>query len=403
MLKSIFLRNFKSARQLSSPIPLKSLTIFSGLNGSGKSTVLQSIALLRQSLEVSESKKEKLNELNLRGSLVQLGTAYDILSERALDYEIEIELKEFNGSDWKFIAKVDEDKLTESSLKREVDYNKNGKKLFDNFPNLPPSDIENYLRKCSFQFLQADRLIPKTHYDRSSTSDRGLGFLGTHGEYTPDFLSENGSALTVREKRRCPTVVTGVDIDLMKRISATPKLFDQINGWLQYISPGVRLDAEPINQTDLVTLGFSYASTEIAQDSMRRRPTNVGFGLTYSLPIITACLSAPQGALLLLENPEAHLHPRGQAALGTLLAKCANDGIQILVETHSDHLLNGIRLAVKNGIISSTDTSLCHFVRDTGTGDSYINNPNILPNGELSSWPEGFFDEWENSLEELLK
>ncbi len=189
----------------------------------------------------------------------------------------------------------------------------------------------------------------------------------------------------------------------MKRIAATPKLYDQISGWLQHLSPGVRLDAERIRQTDLVTLGFSYNSTQLAQDSERRRPTNVGFGLTYCLPIVTACLSAPPGALLLLENPEAHLHPRGQAALGTLLAKCAADGVQILVETHSDHVLNGIRLAVKHQTIANTDVSLCHFVRDTDTGDSYIQNPMILPDGELSSWPEGFFDEWEISLEELLR
>lgn len=389
MLNNLSLRNFKSARELD--IPLKRLTVLSGLNGSGKSTVLQSIGLLRQSLEMNghHGELKKLETLNLRGSMVQLGTAGDVISQRALGTCIEIALSgETCDQPWK---------LSVDTLGKESDY------ILD--INGIGSPLPEFLHKKPFQFIQADRLTPSAHYNRSDTVDKVFPFLGTGGEYTPDFLVEQGDKLEVSEKRRCPHSAVGVSEELMKKITATSKLYDQVSGWMQHLSPGVRLrssDTERIKQTDLVTLGFSYASTELAQDSDRRRPANVGFGLTYSLPIVTACLSAPPGSLLLLENPEAHLHPRGQAAMGALLAKCASDGVQILVETHSDHILNGIRLAVKNKTIKNTDVSLCNFVRDTATGDSYIQNPMILPNGELSAWPEGFFDEWERSLEELL-
>lgn len=401
MFENLSLRNFKSARKLD--IPLSQLTVLSGLNGSGKSTVLQAIGLLRQSLKISISntsqRTEKLSRLHLRGPLVQIGIAGDVLSQRASEYDIQIGLRLKNQiSDWVLTASVDKKHMDEDTLSAKGLHNGIVGQFTDK-----ASPAQNYLRDCRFQFLQADRLTPSTHYERSDTTDRDLGFLGAHGQYTPDFLADQGDKLEVSAKRRCPATATGVATSLMDRIAATPKLYDQVNGWLQHLSPGVRLSAERIKLTDLVTLGFSYASTELAQDSDRRRPANVGFGLTYSLPIVTACLSAPAGSLLLLENPEAHLHPRGQAALGTLLAKCAGDGVQILIETHSDHILNGIRLAVKHEAIPNTDVRLCHFTRDTGTGDSYIETPMVLPNGELSAWPEGFFDEWERSLEDLLK
>ena len=188
----------------------------------------------------------------------------------------------------------------------------------------------------------------------------------------------------------------------MERIVATPRLNAQASGWLQQLSPGVRLEASRLSSTDLVALKYSYASTVIGAGEAPRRPSNVGFGLTYCLPIVVACLAAPPGALLLIENPEAHLHPRGQAALGALLAKCSNDGVQILVETHSDHVLNGVRLAVKRRNVNSDAVRVCHFTRDPVSGDSYIETPGVLPNGELTAWPDGFFDEWEKSLEALL-
>lgn len=80
---------------------------------------------------------------------------------------------------------------------------------------------------------------------------------------------------------------------------------------------------------------------------------NMGFGVSYSLPIIVALLSAREGDILVLENPEAHLHPRGQRKIGELVALAAANGVQIFMETHSDHVLNGIRLSVRNKKISS--------------------------------------------------
>lgn len=116
------------------------------------------------------------------------------------------------------------------------------------------------------------------------------------------------------------------------------------------ISPGIRLHvAEHAlrDGMDLVSLRYSFIQDQ--QVSNAYRSTNVGFGLTYSLPIFVAVLSSRPGSLILLENPEAHLHPKGQSRLGEFLAIAASQGIQIVAETHSDHVLNGVRVAVHQG------------------------------------------------------
>jgi predicted ATPase len=113
-------------------------------------------------------------------------------------------------------------------------------------------------------------------------------------------------------------------------------------------------------------------------------------------------VAAPPGALLLLENPEAHLHPQGQSALGHLIAQCASDGVQVIVETHSDHLLNGVRLAVKSKTIGDEEVALHFFSRSVETGEATVQSPAILKNGRLSNWPKGFFDQWGKDIDALL-
>jgi len=135
------------------------------------------------------------------------------------------------------------------------------------------------------------------------------------------------------------------------------------------------------------------------------RPTNVGFGLSYTLPVLVALLGMNPGGLLLIENPEAHLHPHGQAKVGELIARAAEAGIQVILETHSDHVLNGIRIAVKNGIIAPEKVALHYFQRadddSLSTGVEVV-SPEIDADGRIDDWPEGFFDEYGKALRSLL-
>jgi len=376
MFENITLHNFKSAHDLS--VKMAGLTVLTGLNGSGKSTVLQAFALLKQSL----LKGKEHQEFALRGSLVNLGRSEDIRFENATEDDIS------------FIVQTSVCKTKISAIAEPgadtlpIDLEGNIDDVIDHFER-------------GFQFIQADRLTPAVQYRLASTSERSTGWLGCGGEYTVDFLLQNEDR-RVSSGRLFPSEHPCFTAELLNQVAPTTKLLDQTSGWLQHLSPGVRPKAVSVELADAAALRFAYTGTTMDSGSREHRPSNVGFGLTYCLPIIVACLSAPKGALLLLENPEAHLHPRGQSALGQLLALCAADGVQIIVETHSDHVLNGIRIATKRSKISNENVAVHFFSRDIESGESTINSPVLHSNGRFSEWPEGFFDEWSRALDELL-
>lgn len=126
------------------------------------------------------------------------------------------------------------------------------------------------------------------------------------------------------------------------------------------------------------------------------RPINTGFGLTQVFPLVVAAISAREDDLLLIENPEVHLHPAGQAAMGVFLAEVAAAGVQVLIETHSDHILNGVRRAVKNGVLRPDD-ALLHFFRprDESGERPQVETPALDAAGNVDLWPEGFFDQFD--------
>lgn len=374
MLEHIHLINFKTVRNLG--IPLAPLTLLAGLNGAGKSTVLQSLAAIRQSYQSGYS-----DGLQLRGPLVPLGKGKDVLSEGAKDDTITVEVREA-GIELKWVCQVIIDASQLVFLEK-------------------PTSVPKFAIDQNFQYLQADRIVPHTLYPQADEQVRQAQFLGVHGEFTADFLARN-QYKTVSEKRHFSRDGVVLEDALWGKIAPTPLLPDQVAGWMQQISPGARLRAESLSGTDEVLLQFQFVGQELGFESGYYRPTHVGFGLTYSLPILVACLAVPAGALLLVENPEAHIHPQGQVKLGELLALCAADGVQVIVETHSDHVLNGIRLAVKKSYLAPNDVRLCYFTRDVTKGDCYLELPSILRDGQLTNWPTGFFDQWEKSLDALL-
>jgi predicted ATPase len=375
MLEHIHLENFKASRDID--VRLTNLTLLGGLNSSGKSTLLQAIGALRQSYDPSG----KTDGLSLSGDLVQLGKFSDLLTEGTGGDTVAVVIAE-DGTTYKWLFAGTSDANQLKFLEK---------------PPLPP----NFLVSSRFQYLQADRIVPNTFYPQAPQRARDMGFLGPHGEYTADYLT-TAAKLPVSASRSFPRTGLNITDDLLGKAAPTNGLLDQAVGWLQQLSPGTSLEARPLPGTDEVLLQYRYVGRLREVPTNRYRPTNVGFGLTYSLPIVVSCLAAEKDSLLLLENPEAHLHPQGQAALGELMARCANDGVQIIVETHSDHLLNGVRLAVKNRLIRNTDVVLHFFFRSVESGEASVETPAILESGRLSNWPAGFFDQWDKDIESLL-
>ncbi|MFE2286237.1 DUF3696 domain-containing protein [Streptomyces sp. NPDC059443] len=381
MIEQLSLTNFKAFR--SADIRLAPVTLLTGLNSSGKSTVLQSLALLRQSydsgtLMSTDGDADSHGGFLLDGDLVELGTGRDLLhedptTERAgMDPLISVAFLTSDKETYTWSARYapEQDVLPLELSTRPADW----------------GDVPLFSRR--FQYLKADRIVPATTYPRSHHQAIGRGFLGSRGEHAVNFL-----------RHHAPDVVPEGH-PLRHPQASGHTLLDQVTAWMQELCPGVNLEATEIPGIDSVRLSFGFRGTAGLDSTRRRRPTNVGFGLTYALPIVVACLTAGPGSLILLENPEAHLHPRGQSRMASLIAAAASAGAQLIVETHSDHVLDGTRLAVKQGRLAAADTAV-HFFRGNGAGVQII-TPTVSSDGSLSEWPEGFFDEAENTLDQLL-
>ncbi|MXZ19225.1 MAG: DUF3696 domain-containing protein [Caldilineaceae bacterium SB0665_bin_25] len=232
---------------------------------------------------------------------------------------------------------------------------------------------------------------PRTSFEMADFMVRELRQMGTKGQFSVHFLHQNSSRKVLNSMHH--------------PLGRSSALVDQVNAWMGEVSPGAVVQVEDYEEMDRMRLAFGFQRADTAGVPRPFRSTNVGFGLTYTLPVLVALLSSPASALVLLENPEAHVHPRGQSQVGELIARAAAAGVQVIVETHSDHILNGVRVAVKRGLINPKDVALQFFTRpayDSESSGIEVISPRIDQDGRLDSWPEGFFDEHSKNLRNLL-
>ena len=168
------------------------------------------------------------------------------------------------------------------------------------------------------------------------------------------------------------------------------------------ISPEVNVITSDLT-SDFVQLGFEYTQPTFGS-TMAFKPENVGFGISYALHVVTALLSAQPGSIVIIENPESHIHPRGQAELGKLIALVAQNDVQLIIETHSDHIVNGIRVAIKEKPELTNKSILFYFEKVVTENEQYsqITNIEVDSKGELSEYPKNLLEEWSNQLLKLL-
>ncbi len=379
MITSLKIKNFKTL-QNTGEVPLKPLNLLTGVNGTGKSSFVQALLLIRQSYKNSNLSK---GNLTLKGRLVDIGTGKDALyyfAEKG-DEQIKFEANFKNGSCAYWEVEYRPDSTTLMGVKNETNDKYYNDKIYYSLR-------EQSLFSNAFQYLQAMHIDPQETYKEANIEwDNPLGL---RGEYTIHYLNHYGN------RKEIPFE------NLHHENARSKGLLHQVNAWLGEISPNVRLKTTKIPGSELIIAGYEFGTRNDYTDQFK--PKNIGFGISYVLPVITAILSAEKGRLIILENPEAHLHPRGQARMGRLMALAAQNDVQLIVETHSDHILNGVRVAVKKGEVDAEKVGLLYFQREIENREhrSKIIIPTIDQDGRIDQWPDGFFDEWENMLDELI-
>jgi predicted ATPase len=359
MIRHVVFKNFKSLKSVA--LSTAPLTLLSGLNGIGKSSFVQAILLLRQL---------KTEALLLNGEWMPVRVGKDLIYKSAEDDDVVLSFETADG-------KAADIRITVATE------NQNS----DDLPwtHAPGNAHETVTALAArLRYLSADRLAPQARHQKSLSNLR-MSNLGIHGEFAIHYLFAN-SAVKVKRSVALP------DVDL--------SLLSQVNAWLGKISPGVRAEISE-REIDL-TLAFSYLR-ENGEYTDSFMPENVGFGLSCVLPVVVALL-VPDDNILLVENPESNVHPRGQAELGRLMALSATAGKQVFVETHSDHIINGVCVAVKEKLISRQDIKIAFFEKINKNGEQYadIREIGVDQNGTLSDYPADFMDEWNNQLGKLV-
>ena len=370
MITRLDLRHFKCFRELK--LPLGSLTLLSGVNASGKSSVLHALGLLQQTIREHEWSRSLL----LNGMSVRLGVVADVVDQvhgrRGCDIGLVYADREYR---WRFRGERSEMSMSVSTVQV-------GDREFDN-PNvlrrmLPPSVENDQLseRLERVTYLTAERIGPREVYKVDDPQVAPV--VGPTGE----------DAVSVLYQGRDEEVLPVLRLD-----GFPPTRWWQATARMKRFFPGCDLSIEAIPHANAVTLGL-----RTSEGSEFHRPINTGFGLTQILPLIVAAISAREDDLLLIENPEVHLHPAGQAAMGVFLAEVAAAGVQVLIETHSDHILNGVRRAVKNGVLRPDD-ALLHFFRPRDEAEkgkrAQVETPALDATGNVDVWPDGFFDQFD--------
>lgn len=340
MICEVSLIGFKSF--LNRKIKLGQLTVLTGLNSSGKSSIIQALLILEKAKRYDSSIL-----LDGHGSIEEIRNVYHnkeiqlaVTNEFGLDFITDIAIGNIEGQ-------------TYACRNREE------------------------FKYPEIIYISANRFGPKTSvpiYNDSFKRNR----IGSNGENLFQFIK------SFEDKT--------IDTRLFHPKSEGETLEYNIRGWLSVISPNVKFRYEIDKNSDT-----SYSMFN------EHRATNVGFGLSYSLSVIASLLIGTliPNSLVIIENPEAHLHPRGQSELANLIALCSIVGTQVMIETHSDHIFDGIRIAAKENKGFAKNIQI-HWFELNDKQNTEVVSPVMDEDGRLDRWPKGLFDEFEINASKLL-
>ena len=397
MLEYISFRNYKCLSDKS--FTLKPLNIFTGYNGRGKSSVIQAILMLSQSVKQYDA--NGLQQLHVNGQFVKLGDFDELLyddDDWSLEFDMKMrdakqELKDvilgygMSENDFKVgalhtcliggedyfaqpSALVKEKASTEGKILKQLPHYLN--ELFD------PKNVH---------YVSANRMGPVSFVERKETPE--YHSVGANGDMTINTL------YTYKE------LVEPI-MNVKPNDGTEYALPEAAAQWIDYIMSGDKGAVAVDDGTDKNSTKkrSSVLRLDFVQKDRSYHAYNVGFGYSYILSIVVTALIAKAGNIVIVENPEAHLHPEAQLRLTELLVKLASRDVQVFIETHSEHVMNAVRLAVlkEEFDIRNDQVSVFFFDNDYSKRDLFIER-----NGRINDWPSRFFDQYQRELAEILQ
>lgn len=341
------------------------ITLLTGANSAGKSSVIQSLLLLKKVSQGSISEQYPWIDIDLNDSnyALELGTYDDIKTRSDNDYE------NFFNSEPTDISFG----LNEGTANIKLEDNKNAEKNVKVYSD--EMSVESFKKNLNsgFVYLNAERMPPHYVYENTDSAD----FCDCHGTNT-------GNVIQKHENDNC-------SITRAYSNSDKNKWSIELDKWIDYIFPGVAVEIIPSG-------GDQYQVKMLGNAA-----TNVGFGITYALPILVSGLTVPEGGLLIVENPEAHLHAKAQSNMGYFLARMAAAGVRVIIETHSEHIVNGIRRMIVEGKTEMSHEDMTIYFFQNKNGKKNIMEFGMNAYGNLDEFPVDFFDQVRQDMYELMK
>ncbi len=393
-------------------IEIRPLTILAGANSGGKSSIMQPVLLLKQTLEASYDP----GSLLLDGPNVRLTSADQLLSKEktsgtakvfSIEFEIgerkiELRFHQVPGKGLEIVSNTIFDGKTETVISMKADLVAI-KQYLENSVRLPKEMKELYEKgelkvARDRSFLYVEMLI----------GNERLGFPALHpgqgpGQGLAAMISMliHVPGLRGNPARNYKTTAVG---------DAFPGTFENyvasvINHWqsskddrlanlgthLEKLGLTWKVKAEQRDETqvELKVGRLPHSSQGGAHDLVSI--ADVGFGVSQTLPVLVALLAAKPGQLVYIEQPEIHLHPRAQRALATIFSEAAKRGVIVIVETHSALFLRGIQTLVAKDELTPDLVKLHWFQRDT-SGATTVTSADLDNTGAFGDWPEDFDD-----------
>lgn len=386
MITKISFDNFKCLDNKS--FNLKNITLFTGYNGRGKSSVIQFILMLSQSINKD---KNGIRKLHLNGELISLGDYDEILTnDKNVDLGVSFDLYDTQCKNIKLTYTLSTDDIKIASIKecyingedyfdtvgkKEIDYNNSGNKVFT---KALPQDFINLF--SNIHFISANRQGPVEYVKKQEVPE--FHNVGTNGCFTINTIS------TYKDR-------ISPEMNVNIHDSNTYSLKEAVSYWMDYImnGGGIQINGDKQGEkSSVLSLGVIFNERPF-------QAYNVGFGYSYILSIIVTALIAKHDSIVIIENPEAHLHPEAQLKITELLSKLSSRGIQVIIETHSEHIINGFRInALQDDFkLKNDELSIYFFDQDFTIKELILN-----PNGRIPNWPNGFFDQFENEMIKII-
>lgn len=343
MIRKLIIDNLKSIRHLE--MECENINLLIGTNLSGKSSIIQGLLFLKQNNN---------KPVGLNGELMSLGT----FGENKCAY-----------SDGKEISVSIEDRM-ENSWQMRLFYSSDEM-------NIERPDDDERTKMPDIQYLSCHRIGPRNVYKKDMGIDGKT--IGINGEYAIAYLNDHGTDLL--EERLC-------------RDLHNLTLAGQLNWWLKYIV-GAEISTEEITGADLVKASYTM------NDRKGIRPANIGSGISYLISVLVMCLASSDGDVLLIENPEIHLHPSAQAKVCEFLDFIACAGRQLFIESHSDHIFNGFRVGITTGTMDPEKINLQFFKLNEEHVTEAI-RVRIGRMGRIENFQKDLFDQFDLDMNRMI-